>query len=248
MKTSDEEAFWSTTDSNRIAGGEALNVQEDFHHTCSPTTVDRYFKQKMSAHGKVAYVVFSGHDVGIFYNWYMFISYCEILWLSFCLRTVASAAISGLANTRKVYKGYSSYEGAHSAWDGFASTGRLPHDVAATLGSRPYPVPPIPSSPRVFAPPHTPQRSHTYDHHAVSPHSSTPTPLTPCSAHGVPTTTGPLSSHISVVPRSLPTTPMSTQSRNTATLTIAREEALRADQEDFWVVFTGIAPGVYQGR
>ena len=41
---------------------------------------------------------------------------------------------------------------------------------------------------------------------------------------------------------------MSTQSRNAAALAIAREEAFRADQEDFWVVFTGTAPGVYQGR
>jgi hypothetical protein len=185
-------------------------------------------------------------------------SYCEIFQLSFCLRTVASAAISGLANKKKVYKGYSSYEGAHSAWDGFASTSRLPHDVAATLGSRLYPAPPISSSPRIFAPPSTPQCSHAYDHHVVSPHSLTSTPLTPCTTHGVPTMTGPLSScspfspgnHLvpPAVPRSLPTTPTSTQSRNAAALAIAREEAFRADQEDFWVVFTGIAPGVHQGR
>ena len=34
----------------------------------------------------------------------------------------------------------------------------------------------------------------------------------------------------------------------TAAAIILREEALRAEQEDFWVVFTGTAPGVYQGR
>jgi hypothetical protein len=63
--------LWSTTDGNSIAGGEVLNVQEDFHHAGAPTTVDRYFKQEMSAQGKVAYVVFSGNDVGVFYNWYV---------------------------------------------------------------------------------------------------------------------------------------------------------------------------------
>jgi hypothetical protein len=28
----------------------------------------RYFKQKKSLHGKVAYVVYSGNEVGVFYN------------------------------------------------------------------------------------------------------------------------------------------------------------------------------------
>jgi hypothetical protein len=66
-----DKVYCSTTDGNSIAGGEVLNVQEDLQH--APTAVDRYFKQKILAHGKVAYVVFSGHDVGVFYNWCMFI-------------------------------------------------------------------------------------------------------------------------------------------------------------------------------
>jgi hypothetical protein len=34
----------------------------------------------------------------------------------------------------------------------------------------------------------------------------------------------------------------------TAAALIMRGEAFRADREDFWVVFTGTAPGVHQGR
>jgi hypothetical protein len=98
----------SSTDGNSFSGGEVPNVQEDFHRADAPTTVDRYFKQKRSALGKVAYVVFSGRDAGVFYNWYVFISHCNIYQLSFCLRTAASAAIYGLEDTNKVYKGYSS--------------------------------------------------------------------------------------------------------------------------------------------
>ena len=33
-----------------------------------------------------------------------------------------------------------------------------------------------------------------------------------------------------------------------AAANILRLEAFQADQEDFWVVFTGTAPGVHQGR
>jgi hypothetical protein len=39
--------------------------------------VGRYFKQKKSSHGKVAYVVYSGNEVGVFYNWYMFFLFSE---------------------------------------------------------------------------------------------------------------------------------------------------------------------------
>ena len=35
----------------------------------SPTLVDRYVKQNKSALGKVAYVVYAGNHVGVFYNW-----------------------------------------------------------------------------------------------------------------------------------------------------------------------------------
>jgi hypothetical protein len=56
--------------------GEVFNVQE---HLAITPTLDRYIKQKTSAHGKLAYVVFAGNDAGVFYNWYVFISSCKTL-------------------------------------------------------------------------------------------------------------------------------------------------------------------------
>jgi hypothetical protein len=38
------------------------------------------------------------------------------------------------------------------------------------------------------------------------------------------------------------------QQRTAAACVIAHKEAFPADQEDFGVVFTGTAPGVYQGQ
>lgn len=178
--------------------------------------------------------------------------------MKFCPRTATSITISGLPNSSKIYKGYSSYEGAHSAWDGFASTGQLLSDVATSLGSKPYPTPPSPSVPSILAPPTTPQRAHVYNQRSASP-LILQTPLTPCSEHSVGTPFGLTSSCTptgagnclnTIQPTaspSTPRTPMSMQSRNAAALAIACEEAFRADQEDFWVVFTSTAPGVYQG-
>lgn len=37
----------------------------------------RYFKQKKSSQGKLAYVVYSGNEVGVFYNWYVFFLFSE---------------------------------------------------------------------------------------------------------------------------------------------------------------------------
>lgn len=219
-------------------------MEENDDRTSSPAPAPphRYLKQPKSTHGKVAYVVYAGNDVGVFYNW-----------------TAASIAIFGLASSAKIYKGYSSYEGAHSAWEGFTNTGRLPPDVAASLGSKPYPKPPTPSARGISAPATTPQRVHVYNNRNASP--LTPqTPLTPHRGRSAHTPLGSTSSHTyasaanhlnSVRPTpspSTPRTPTSTQSRNAAAVAIAREESFRADQEDFWVVFTGTAPGVYQGR
>lgn len=79
-ETFDDEVICSTTGGSSLSRGD---VQEDFRRADAPTstttsTVDRYFKQKRSAQGKVAYVVFSGRDAGVFYNWYVFVSYCEV--------------------------------------------------------------------------------------------------------------------------------------------------------------------------
>jgi hypothetical protein len=81
------------------------------------------------------------------------------------------------------------------------------------------------------------------------------TPYTPCSGHVFTPLGGPSSSTYgnrltsNVSPSNSPSsTLISTQRRNAAALAVVREEAFRADQEDFWVVFTGTAPGVYQGQ
>lgn len=171
-------------------------------------------------------------------------------------RTAASVAISGLEDSSKIYKGYSSYEDAHSAWNEFMGTGHLPSDVAATLGSKPYPTPPTSAPPDILSPPTTPQRGHTSRHHSASPLPSQ-TPFTPRGGHAVPTrmpSRSPanagnrLNTIRPIASASAPSTPTSMQSRSAVALAIVHEEALRADQEDFWVVFTGIAPGVHRGR
>jgi hypothetical protein len=58
--------------------GESSADEEEFFNTRSPVsntregitaTPKRFLRQSRSTNGKVAYVVFSGHDVGVFYNW-----------------------------------------------------------------------------------------------------------------------------------------------------------------------------------
>jgi hypothetical protein len=157
-------------------------------------------------------------------------------------------AIIGLENSRKVYKGYHSYEDAHSAWEGFTGTGLLPRDVAATLGSKPYPTPPISSTPTRVSAPVTPTTPRC--------RSASPlylqTPYTPRSRHVSTPLGGPSSSTygnrlipIASPSRSPSSTPISMRSRNATALAAVQEEAIRADQEDFWVVFTGTSPGVH---
>lgn len=236
-------------------GPQVSNTQQ---HT-NASTPDRYFKQKRSAHGKVSYVVFAGHDVGVFYNWYVFIVCRKNYRLSSLTRTTAALATSGLEYSSKVFKGYSSYDAAHSAWNGFMETGNLPTDVAASLGTRTYPTPPTPTVPTYVSPPTgASQHVRAYDHRCVSESpliSQQPTSM-PFTPHRVPTSFGPSSSRTPIkagnrlntvqsMSPSASRTPPSTQQRD---LTTAREEAFRADQEDFWVVFTGTAPGVHQGR
>jgi hypothetical protein len=57
-ETSDEEEYFDPR-------SQVSNAREDI----STSNSNRYIKQERSANGKVAYVVFSGHDVGVFYNW-----------------------------------------------------------------------------------------------------------------------------------------------------------------------------------
>ena len=91
-----------------------------------------------------------------------------ILLIASHYRTATVQAISGLANSAKVYKGYSSCEDAHIAWEGFIKSGRLPIDVAVSLGSRPYPTPPILPAPHVLSSPTTPQHAQVSNHHIRS--------------------------------------------------------------------------------
>jgi hypothetical protein len=171
-------------------------------------------------------------------------------------RTAASLAISGLEDSSKVYKGYSSYHDAHSAWDEFASTGHLPGNVAASLGSKPYPIPPILSAlPHPLVPPTTPQRFHAYNHRSASPippktlftPHSRHTVATPSSSQSPANTGNRLNTIRPIVLFSAPSTPTPIQNRSATALALVQEEAFRAQHEDFWVVFTGITPGVHQG-
>jgi hypothetical protein len=43
--------------------------EEDEESMQCPPIIERYTKQTKSALGKVAYVVYAGNDVGVFYNW-----------------------------------------------------------------------------------------------------------------------------------------------------------------------------------
>jgi hypothetical protein len=185
----------------------------------------------------------------------MFIVYRKVYQLNSLPRTTTASAVSGLDYASKVFKGYTSYDAAHSAWDRFVETGNLPPDVAATLGTRSYPTPPTTTVPtHVSVPTDTSQRVRAYDHRCVSPPISqkpTPMPLTPRRAP-TPFGTSPhtpikAGNRLNTNSPSASHTPPSTHVQR-RDLAIAREEAFRADQEDFWVVFTGLAPGVHQGR
>jgi hypothetical protein len=172
-------------------------------------------------------------------------------------RTATSLAISGLEDSSKVYKGYSSYHDAHSAWDEFASTGRLPGDVAVSLGSKPHSIPPILlAPPHPLVPPTAPQRVHAYNHRSASsippktlftPHSRH-TIATPSSSQSPANTGNCLNTIRPIVLPSAPSTSTLIQNRSAAALALVQEEAFWAQHEDFWVVFTGITPGVHQGR
>ena len=54
--------------------GTESEMEANTDHTSPLAVPDRFFKQPKSAHGKVAYVVYAGNEVGVFYNWYVSIS------------------------------------------------------------------------------------------------------------------------------------------------------------------------------
>jgi hypothetical protein len=64
------EKFGQVSDPGYIETSEddEVSIQDTLCHA-SPPTPNRYIKQNKSAHGKVAYVIYAGNDVGVFYNW-----------------------------------------------------------------------------------------------------------------------------------------------------------------------------------
>lgn len=57
-ETSEEEEYFDPR-------SQVSNAQED----TSASELNRYTRQARSSNGKLAYVVFAGRDVGVFYNW-----------------------------------------------------------------------------------------------------------------------------------------------------------------------------------
>ncbi|KJA19667.1 hypothetical protein HYPSUDRAFT_56513 [Hypholoma sublateritium FD-334 SS-4] len=76
-----------------------------------------------SLRGYVAYVVYGGHDIGVFYNW-----------------PSAKAATEGDANA--CWKGFSDYAEACTAWYDWVHDGTLPESLQGRYHSNPPLQPP----------------------------------------------------------------------------------------------------------
>ncbi|KIK04922.1 hypothetical protein K443DRAFT_4279 [Laccaria amethystina LaAM-08-1] len=152
--------------------------------------------------------------------------------------------------SNKVYKGYATYSEAHQVWGAFVNHNTLPPDILNGLYSRPRPLPPTlprpdirglakPSSPTPLQPSPTPLQALAATGHPLR-------PISTLFAHhpeafGMPTTlsTATISASPSVPESAIQK--MSTQDGSSS-----KQSA--SDAKDFWVVFTGASPGVYQGR
>jgi len=64
--SSQEDHYWSAADDLFFQRNEFVQSRSTVD-----TPPNRYFTQRRSGNGKLAYVVFAGHDVGVFYNWYV---------------------------------------------------------------------------------------------------------------------------------------------------------------------------------
>jgi len=70
----EEDQYWSAAD-DALFGSDDFARSEDTVYSPS----NRYVAQRKSSTGKLAYVVFVGRDVGVFYNWYVNCQYLKIL-------------------------------------------------------------------------------------------------------------------------------------------------------------------------
>jgi len=69
METIGHETFLSDTRFVDTSEDDEVSLMlQDSSHPSIPTP-NRYLKQNKSAHGKLAYVIYAGNDVGVFYNW-----------------------------------------------------------------------------------------------------------------------------------------------------------------------------------
>jgi hypothetical protein len=75
---SQEDHYWTVADDDFFQSDEFAQSLDAIY---SPS--NRYVTQNRSSNGKLAYVVFAGHDIGVFYNWYVdcqtLLSYLTIL-------------------------------------------------------------------------------------------------------------------------------------------------------------------------
>jgi hypothetical protein len=175
IRSSQEDLYWSGTD-------DILSQSDGFVQSRSTvhSQPNRYITQRRSGNGKLTYVVFAGHDIGVFYNWYVDYQ-CLTTLNKQCYRSMCSAAMISFSN--KVYKGYATYSEAHQVWGAFVNHNTLPPDILNGLYSRPRPLPPTlprpdirglakPSSPTPLQPSPTPLQALAATGHPLRPIST----------------------------------------------------------------------------
>ena len=237
--TIEPETFHSETSfmSNTIVA-ETSDEEEYFfpaREDTSASNPDRYLKQKISTHGKLAYVVYSGCSAGgVFYNWYVHIISSNLfanLKLSSqdCSRASHFWARIFKQDLQRIFflrscpfcLGWVYKHWLPPIWCCYELRYKAVPYSSKPFGTSCFCFTQYPTTfLYLFQMPLTPRGTHT---------------VIPAASPTARSTQG-------------PSTSTSTQGRNAVALAIAREEAFRADQEDFWVVFTGTAPGVHQGR
>jgi hypothetical protein len=190
----------------------------------------------------------------VFYNWYVDHQYLTIL-SNHHFRAACSTATSGFSN--KVYKGFGSYNEAHHVWHAFVNRNVLPPDVLIGLSGRPIPLPPTMPQPNIggLADPLSP----TPLRHSQTPlqaPATTESPRQPRAVMPFSMSCTQLSAHDGLTLKLEATLPgpVATISVShvvpTATQILVGSSSKQksSDAEDFWVVLTGVSPGVYKGR